>query len=264
MSRRRFTLTALALRTSFVLEPTPAARVVRVPNRRPILDSETLKAILLAIPVLLFSFAAHEYAHAWAALSQGDPTARDAGRLTLNPLKHIDPWMTVLLPMMMLIGSNGRSALGGAKPCPVDPRNYRDYRRGDIIVSLAGVTMNLFIALAAAVLVFVIGVIGRDVGAAREGLGFAQEMMGVAIQLNLLLVFFNLLPIPPLDGSHVLKHFLPPALALSYVKVSRYGMLILLALVTIGQPVLGWWLGPSQTLSRLLLRAVAPYFLGAA
>jgi Zn-dependent protease len=238
--------------------------VVRVPNRRPILDSETLKAILLAIPVLLFSFAAHEYAHAWAALSQGDPTARNAGRLTLNPIKHIDPWMTLILPAMMLIGSHGQSALGGAKPCPVDPRNYRNYRRGDIIVSLAGVTMNLFLALAAAVLFFVIGVIGRDVSGAREGLGFAQEMLSVAVQFNLLLVFFNLMPVPPLDGSHVLKHFLPPSLALAYVKASRYGMLILLALVTIGQPVLYWWLAPSQSLSRMLLRAVAPYFLGTA
>jgi Zn-dependent protease len=88
--------------------------------------------------------------------------------------------------------------------------------------------------------------------------------MRVAVQLNLLLVFFNLMPIPPLDGSHVIKHFLPPALALRYVRLSRYGILILLVLVQFGQPVLDWWLGPSETIARLLLRAVAPYFLGAA
>ena len=104
------------------------------------MDSETLKAILFAIPVLLLSFAAHEFAHAWAALSQGDPTARDAGRLTLNPLKHIDPFMTIIMPAVMLVGSHGQTALGGAKPCPVDPRNYRHYRRGDIIASTASAT----------------------------------------------------------------------------------------------------------------------------
>ena len=226
------------------------------------MDSETLKAILLAVPVLLFSFAAHEYAHAWAALSQGDPTARDAGRLTLNPLKHIDPFMTILVPAAMLVASHGKIALGGAKPCPVQPRNYRNYRRGDIIVSLAGVTMNLFLALSSTVLFFVIGVIGHDVGGAREALTFAQDMLVVAVQLNLLLVFFNLLPIPPLDGSHVIKHFLPPNLALAYVRVSRYGILVLLALIYFGGPLLNWWLAPSESLAHLLLALVRPYYLG--
>ena len=217
---------------------------------------------LLILPILLLSVVAHEYAHAWAALSQGDPTAKNAGRLTLNPIKHIDLWMTVILPVMMLVGSHGQSALGGAKPCPVDPRNYRDYRRGDIIVSLAGVTMNLVITVAAAVLYFVIGVIGHDLGAANGWLGIVQEMLAVAISLNLLLVFFNLLPLPPLDGSHVVQHFLPPAMAQAYVQLSRYGMVILLVLVTVGRPVLAFWLGPSSTLASLILRTVRPYFLG--
>jgi Zn-dependent protease len=225
------------------------------------LDSETLKAILLAIPVLLFSFAAHEYAHAWAALSQGDPTARDAGRLTLNPIKHIDPWMTVLLPAMMLIGSHGRMALGGAKPCPVDPRNYRDYRRGDIIVSLAGVTMNFFLALVSAVLVFVIGVIGRDIGGAREALGFAQEMLGVAIQFNLLLVFFNLMPIPPLDGSHVMKYLLPLRLAVVYQRIAGFGFLLLMILISVGRPLLTAWMTPIFALNRMALSFLSPYIL---
>lgn len=94
--------------------------------------------ILLAAPILLFSMVAHEYAHGWAALKQGDPTAYQLGRLTWNPAKHIDPFMTIVLPLISLLV--GGVILGGAKPIPVDPRNYRHYRRGDIIVSLAGIS----------------------------------------------------------------------------------------------------------------------------
>ena len=97
--------------------------------------------------MLLISVIAHEYAHGYAALKQGDNTALAAGRLTWNPIKHIDPWMTLLLPALLWKLSGGTVVLGGAKPVPVDPRNYRYYRRGDIIVSLAGVVTNLLIAL---------------------------------------------------------------------------------------------------------------------
>jgi Zn-dependent protease len=222
------------------------------------LDSETLKAILLIAPVLLFSLTAHEFAHAWAALSQGDPTARDAGRLTLNPLKHIDLWWTILLPGIMLLQSHGQTALGGAKPCPVNPANYREYRRGDIIVSLAGVTMNLAIAIASALLVFTIGVIGRDLAPDSEALGFIQKMFAVAAPLNILLLFFNLLPIPPLDGSHVIKHFLPPTLAAAYEKASRFGVIVLIALLYFGGNILQFVFIPGDALAH----ALRPYLLG--
>ena len=96
------------------------------------------QGLLLFVPILLFSVIAHEYAHGYAALKQGDNTALAAGRLTWNPIKHIDPWMTVLLPVLLYYLSRGTVVLGGAKPVPVDPRNYRNYRRGDIIVSLDG------------------------------------------------------------------------------------------------------------------------------
>ncbi len=108
----------------------------------------------MVAPVLLFSVIAHEYAHGYAALKQGDTTALSLGRLTWNPIKHIDPFMTVILPLVLASRRNGRIILGGAKPVPVNPRNYRNFKRGDIIVSLAGVTVNFLIAIAA-VVVFV-------------------------------------------------------------------------------------------------------------
>src|SRR5947199_981611 len=93
----------------------------------------TLQTVLFVAPVLLFSMVAHEYAHGYAALRQGDQTALMLGRLTFNPIKHIDPWMTIMLPALLWIGSGGRMMFGGAKPVPVNPRNYRNYRRGDLI-----------------------------------------------------------------------------------------------------------------------------------
>src|SRR4051812_41172441 len=107
---------------------------------------------------MLFSIIAHEYAHGYAALKQGDTTALSLGRLTWNPIKHIDLWLTIILPVMLLFTMG--MALGGAKPVPVNPRNYRNFRRGDIIVSLAGVFTNLLIAIAATILVPLVGLLG--------------------------------------------------------------------------------------------------------
>ncbi len=125
----------------------------------------TLQTILLVGPILLFSMIAHEYAHGYAALRQGDPTARSLGRLTWNPLRHIDPFMTIILPLMIGITSNWHIVLGGAKPVPVNPRNYRNFRSGDIIVSLAGVTANLIIALACVAGVGIVGAVGQTLPA---------------------------------------------------------------------------------------------------
>ena len=99
-----------------------------------------MKEFLLVLPVLLFSVVAHEYAHAWTAYRQGDPTAYALGRLTLNPVPHIDPFMSVLVPIGLWLLSNGAFTFGAAKPVPVEPRNFRRYRLGDIVVSSAGVT----------------------------------------------------------------------------------------------------------------------------
>jgi Zn-dependent protease len=190
-----------------------------------------LTGLLIFVPVLLFSVIAHEYAHGFAALRQGDNTALMLGRLTWNPLKHIDPWMTVIVPAMLWIGSGGRMLLGGAKPVPVNPRNYRNFKRGDIIVSLAGVATNLVIAIACALLFPLLGVLGRSVASFETSAAILQAMMVRGLLLNLVLIVFNLIPIPPLDGSHVMKYLLPAAWSLRYQQVSRYGILVLIVLM---------------------------------
>jgi Zn-dependent protease len=224
---------------------------------------ETLQNILFIAPVLLFSVIAHEYAHGYAALKQGDPTAQSLGRLTWNPAKHIDPYMTVILPLVMWYASGGRVVLGGAKPVPVDPRNYRNYKRGDIIVSLAGVFTNLLIALACTGVIALLGLLGRAVQVIAPTLAIVQAMLVIGIGINLMLIAFNLLPIPPLDGSHVVKHLLPRPLAVRYQQIGSLGLVILIALLVFGGQLLGLWLRPAMIVTGYLVRWVRPYVLPA-
>jgi Zn-dependent protease len=228
----------------------------------------TLQIVLLVAPVLLFSVIAHEIAHGYAALRQGDRTALDAGRLSWNPARHIDLYMTILLPLMMLTGSliaGGRAiVLGGAKPVPVDPRNYRHPRRGDIIVSLAGVATNLVIGALCALFVVLCGMAGRAAPALDPTLGILQAMFVIGIFLNAGLIAFNLLPIPPLDGSHVFKYLLPRPLAVAYVRFSRYGLLVLMLLLFLGERVLQWWLAPAIGAATWTIELVSRYLLPSA
>ncbi len=209
---------------------------------------QTFQKFLLIAPVLLFSVIAHEIAHGWAALRQGDRTALDAGRLSWNPARHIDFFLTILLPLVTFYGSmavGGTPMLfGGAKPVPVDPRNYRHLRRGDIIVSLAGVATNALIGLACLPLIFVAGVVGQAVPALQQTLGIVQAMLYFGVVLNAVLIAFTLLPIPPLDGSHVFKYLLPRPLAIRYVQFGRFGLLVLILLLQFGHRVLDVWMSP--------------------
>lgn len=202
---------------------------------------------------------AHEYAHGYAALKQGDPTAYQLGRLTWNPIKHIDPFMTILLPILTFF--SGGFIFGGAKPVPVNPRNYTNYKRGDIIVSLAGIVTNLLIAIGFVPMIALIGLVGRQFPAINDTAFLVQLMFRYGIYINLLLAIFNLLPIPPLDGSHVAKYILPPAWALSYQRVGRYGMLLLIVLLTFGKPVLNLWLAPVWALSNAADSVLSQFFL---
>ena len=215
------------------------------------------------MPVLLFSVIAHEYAHGYMALKQGDTTALDAGRLTWNPIKHIDPWMTVLLPTLLYYLSGGRVVLGGAKPVPVNPSNYRNYRRGDIIVSLAGVVTNLLIALVCTVVIVLLGLAGRS-QPLEPSAGILQAMMVTGVRINMLLLAFNLLPIPPLDGSQVLKHFLPRSWAIHYQRIGFYGLAILVMILYLAPRLLDYWLHPANVVSDALLDAVRPSVLPSA
>lgn len=222
---------------------------------------DTLQNVLFVAPVLLFSVIAHEYAHGYAALKQGDPTAQQLGRLTWNPAKHIDPFLTILMPLMMGLMSNWRVMLGGAKPVPVNPRNYRNYKRGDIIVSLAGVATNGLIALGCTGVIALLGLVGKWIPVAADTIAILQVMMIYGVLINLGLIAFNLIPIPPLDGSHVMKYLLPPALSLRYQEISRYGLLILIALLAFGRGLLDMWMKPAYMVTTFLLASVESQML---
>ena len=191
---------------------------------------------------------AHEYAHGYAALKQGDTTALSLGRLTWNPIPHIDLFMTILLPLVTWFTTG--IAFGGAKPVPVVPRNYRNFKRGDIIVSLAGITTNLVLAVICTLLVALVGLI-PVVPSAREPQALLQAMMGWGVVVNLALAVFNLFPFPPLDGSHVVKYLLPPGWAMSYQRIGFLGFFILLFLLK--TPVFSWWMSPAYVAAGALL-----------
>lgn len=220
---------------------------------------EPFQTFILVAPILLFSVVAHEYAHGYAALLQGDPTAQSLGRLTWNPVKHIDPFLTILMPLVMFMTLG--VAFGGAKPVPVDPRNYRNYRRGDIIVSLAGIAANLALAVLLTVSIVAVHYVARLVPALGAFVGFVQVMFIYGITINLLLAVFNLMPIPPLDGSHVLKHLLPPVWARQYQRLAGVGFLLLIALVVFGEGLLLAWLKPVFFLGGIAVNLVAPFVI---
>ncbi len=214
------------------------------------------------MPLLIFSLVAHEYAHGAAALRQGDDTAYSLGRLTLNPLPHIDPWMSVVLPALLWFTSSGRFTFGGAKPVPVNPRKYRNFRRGDIIVSAAGVVTNFAIALLCALLFVALGFAASAMPSLVGVADTAQRMMVLGIQINLVLCFFNLIPVPPLDGSHLFYYLLPPALGARYRSLQRFGFLPIMALLLLAQPVIGFLLTPATLTRNYLLRLVLPFAVG--
>ncbi|MGH2452925.1 MAG: site-2 protease family protein [bacterium] len=168
-------------------------------------------ALLVAAPL-------HEAAHAYAADRLGDPTPRRLGRLTLNPLAHLDPLGTILL---LLFG------LGWAKPVPIDPGNFADWRRGLIVVAAAGPLANVILALFFG-LPFKLGLIQPFAGA----VGPLGELLFTLVLINAVLAIFNLLPVPPLDGSKILIGLLPGPLGLAYARLQPYGILILLLLVS--------------------------------
>jgi Zn-dependent protease len=217
----------------------------------------------LILPVLLFSVVAHEVAHAWTAYRQGDPTAYMLGRLTFNPVPHIDPFMSVIFPTALYILSSMSGhpfTFGAAKPVPVNPRNYRHYRRGDLIVSSAGIVTNLIIAALCAGFFVVIGVLAPKTPLLLGAFGTLQRMAAIGVSVNLLLAFFNLVPIPPLDGSHLLYHVLPQEWGARYRELGRFGFMILFATFMIP----GFWqvvLWPVDVLTGFAAQAIGPYTL---
>ncbi|MEQ1636482.1 MAG: site-2 protease family protein [Methylococcales bacterium] len=189
-------------------------------------DLTLVQRIVVWILPVVFAITVHEVAHGWVAKQYGDKTAFLMGRLTLNPIKHVDLIGTLLLPGILLLTGTG-FIFGWAKPVPVDPRNFKNPRRDMAIVALAGPVSNLIMALLWAVLAR-IGVT-LNIDAISHPLIYS----GVAgISINLVLALLNLLPLPPLDGSRILSGMLPAQLAWQYNKLERFGFLIILLLLS--------------------------------
>ncbi len=205
--------------------------------------------LLIAFLVLIFSLTVHEAAHAWMASRLGDDTARRLGRVSLNPIVHVDLVGTVLLPLVAIIGN--LPVIGWAKPTPVNPRNLRHPRRDNVLVTAAGPGSNLLIAVAASLALHSLPVPGASAG----DLDLASPLMTMAVQavdINVLLAVFNMIPVPPLDGSRVLAGLLPVPLAIRYNQLDRYGFLIIYALMLTG--VLAALMTPPYVFLRSLLR----------
>lgn len=184
-----------------------------------------LQTFFLVFPVLLLSVVAHEYAHARVAVAQGDPTPQMLGRLTFNPIPHIDPIGSVAVPVILLL-LNAGFLFGWAKPVPVVPRNYRNFKRGDILVSSAGVIVNFALAALFTLVAAMIPLLWNAFGPSAL-LQSVYLLARYGILINLILAVFNLIPIPPLDGSHLFYYLLPPELGARYRALGhRYGILL--------------------------------------
>ena len=213
------------------------------------------KIAVMAMP-LIFAIVFHEVAHGWVANRLGDPTARDLGRLTLNPIPHIDLIGTIIMPLMLFLLTDGRMLFGYAKPVPINPHNFKDPKKGMALSSLAGPGVNIVMAVICSFLL-------RVVMAGLEGKmpetvwsWFATPvtlMLGYGIIINVVLAVLNMIPIPPLDGSRVVYWLLPDRQAAVYYRLEPYGTFILMALIMLGvlgkimtpliRPLLGLLLG---------------------
>ena len=186
--------------------------------------------IALVIAFLVISLGIHEAAHGWVALQCGDPTARDLGRITLNPIAHIDPFMTVILPAVLALTSG--MIFGGAKPVPVSYHRLRHPLRDMALVALAGPASNLVIAA-----VFLVALKAARASGNYEADALLPGVLYMCVWVNLLLTVFNLLPIPPLDGSRVMAWLLPEGLREPYVALERFGLILVVILVLMVPPV---------------------------
>ena len=201
-----------------------------------------LARIVLSIAVILVSLVLHELAHATVALWCGDDTAKRAGRISLNPARHLDPFGSVLLPLILAASSLG--VFGYAKPVPIAPRRMRRPRNHALIVALAGPAMNLVLAMGALVALRVMTPDIRFLSWSQMGLG--TKVLWLFGLTNVLLAVFNVLPLPPLDGAAVLERFIPQPWIPAYLRVRQYAMPVLLLVVLVLPGALGHILDPAR------------------
>ncbi|MDD5236912.1 MAG: site-2 protease family protein [Candidatus Omnitrophica bacterium] len=200
--------------------------------------------LLISFAILIIAMSVHEFSHGWAAYKLGDPTAKYSGRFTLNPLAHIDPVGTIILPLLLFFSTGGRFLFGYAKPEPVNFSALRNPRRDIIWVGLAGPLSNIIFAAIASIILRLVP------------LGpFANSIMVQLIVINAVLAVFNLMPIPPLDGSRILMGLLPQQLAMQYASLEPFGFIILMLLIFTGT----LWVFISPLLALILRLFGVPY-----
>jgi Zn-dependent protease len=202
-----------------------------------------LKQLLVVIPGLYLGVILHEYAHGYIAYRNGDPTARNFGRLTLNPIPHIDLFGSILLPLLLILVQSG-IIFGYAKPVPINPRYFRNYRKGIRYSSLAGPVMNLIVALVVGGLyglfIYILKVANYSLTEISGGtFGYQvvliiNDMFQWAIYINIFLAIFNFLPIPPLDGSNILASFLPGDAMYKFLSIGRFGFIFIFIILFLG------------------------------
>jgi len=218
--------------------------------------------IAQSLPGFLLAIVVHEASHAWMANKFGDPTAKNAGRLTLNPAAHYDPWGTIFFPLMAAM--TNFAMIGWARPVPIEVRNFKNYRKGIFWVSFAGPLSNLILGTLSAL---VLAIIATQVSVEWEFYSISLKMLRYSVFINFILAFFNLIPLPPLDGSKMVSSFLKGPALYKYESFARYTPMIFIgvfALSFMGIHTIGYILMPAQILANYIMFSFLGFFGGMA